>query len=286
MRSISTGLACSSQDIDHGDFKSAVLPELLDNARVVFRDLPGRHSEMTDDEILQHISVDLLERLTHRLSLEYLCTGNLDAFGRGTFLISSELTALLSRIDPSVEVSLLSLPKPCVQLVYDCQTMRDAVMAVPGDVGPREGTVSVYAMETLLNGLRALTFHAYLIDRSRVLAYAEGNALLTAGISLGAAISRGVVEGNTAAFANGTTSSRVSLRTIVANTLLYLCSANASVVPGLRRAPVGVSARAMRCTSLSTTDLDYSVVGGWLPLTRYQSWEWNVEGKRVALAPR
>jgi len=267
----------SRLEIDEDEFRFDVVPEILAEARAIYRQMPGRYHELTNDQVMSLISPELSESLMGRLRLEYICTGDLNNFGRSTYLVSRELTTLLATTELHVDVSVLRLPRACVQLVFDNQLMRDAVLANRGDAGPDEGIVCVYAMEDRFNGERVLAIYAYLMSNAIVLGHAQQNLMLKTGSSIAAAISEATSQGTP----NPNVQMRFSralLPTIVANTLLYMCSNNRSVSPGLQFPPVGVSAREVYRALRSITRLEYWFVGGWLPTPSSEASRWSVNG--------
>jgi hypothetical protein len=206
--------------------------------------------------------------------LEWTMFSNFGRFGHKTFMFSPNLTQKLADTELNLPGELLVPPFPSCMFVYDNQTARDAHAAIGGHPAATEGPVTVYLVYYEdEDGEKGLSTLSYQTDRKgnvgaaskRSLRLAEGytieDALRTDWLESGKARPTATASASDEQFFG----SGLRMMRIIANSILYLASADPDISAGLREPPrtggSTLSSKEKRKLERSVTPLDYTLVG-------------------------
>jgi len=234
---------------------------------------------ITFDDAVRASSQNVNDQMQVRLH-ELVPLTNYLLHGKKTFFFGGNLTEKLSETDVNVSAELLKMPFPACMFVYDNQVARDALYGVYNREAPRKGTVTAYLMNFIdEDGNNVMSMDVYDTQSSgefgvavrRQLVMAEGNNIEDVLKTDWAKINQGKNKGGHRATDVEVLGDKVFMEEglkivrIIANSALYLASANPDIIPGLREAPK-VDGRApfmfeKRMFERRLTSTDYITVG-------------------------
>ncbi|HBF30976.1 hypothetical protein [Rhizobium sp.] len=259
----------------HDEFFHRVSRQSVDaHFRATIRAAGHRPEEFSPDELLSMLPPETANKLFTTLEFEWQFFSNFELFGKKSFFFSQNITQKLADTELNVASESVATPFPCCLFAYDNQAARDAYFAMIGLPTRQEGVVTTYVVHYLTAPEEpALGILVMYSDRRgdipgaavRHLSLAPGtkleDALRTDWLKRGKAKTDAVSAGDDEMFFGP----GLRMMRIVANSILYLSSANPDVSEGLKEpARTGgstLSSKEKRRLERSVTKLDYTLVG-------------------------
>lgn len=261
-------------DLDDEFFDRVSRQSVDAHFRATIRAAGYRPEEFSADELLSMLPPGEANALFATLEMEWQFFSNFELFGKKSFFFSPNITQKLADTELNVASESVATPFPCCLFAYDNQAARDAYFAMIGLPTRQDGVVTTYVVHYLTAPEEpALGILVMYSDRRgnipgaavRHLSLAPGtkleDALRTDWLKRGKAKTDAVSAGDDEMFFGP----GLRMMRIVANSILYLSSANPDVSEGLREpARSGgstLSSKEKRRLERSVTKLDYTLVG-------------------------
>lgn len=251
VRSIASGkeerpTAYLPDDVDQDDFIDYLKTEVTEEYKSHLR----RHKHSTLGVTFEHAAqanLEYVQGMFKSRNNELYPLLNYEIFGKKTFFFSGNLTEKLSETEINVSSELMALPFPSCMFVYDDDFAREAFFSTLGKDAPPGGPITVYLNRfNTQSGTAVISAHMYYEGASsssaliRQLALVEGTDIEDVlntdwtKVDGGAGYNDGIgVAGDNLFREEG-----LRMMRIVANSVLYLASANPDIIPGLREAPL------------------------------------------------
>lgn len=261
-------------DLDDEFFDMLSRQSIDAHLRATIRAAGHRPEEFSPDELLSMLLPEAANKLFATLEMEWQFFSNFELFGKKSFFFSPNITQKLADTELNVASEFVATPFPSCLFAYDNQAARDAYFAMMNLPTRQEGVVTVYVVHHLTTPEEpALGILATYSDRRgdipgaavRHLSLAPGtkleDALRTDWLERGHARPNAITAADDEMFFGP----GLRMIRIVANSILYLSSANPDVAKGLKEPPrtggSTLSTKEKRRLERSVSKLDYTLVG-------------------------
>lgn len=260
-------------DLDDEFFDRVSRQSLDAHLRATIREAGHRPEEFSPDELLSMLQPGAANKLFTALEMEWQFFSNFELFGKKSFFFSPNITQKLADTELNVASEFVVTPFPSCLFAYDNQTARDAYFAMLSLPTRQDGVVTAYVVHHLTTPEEpALGIMVMYNDKRgdipgtavRHMSLAPGtkleDALRTDWLERGRARPSAVTKGDDEMFFGP----GLRMMRIVANSILYLSSANPDVTEGLKeptRTGGSTSSKEKRRLERSVTKLDYTLVG-------------------------
>lgn len=275
MSSIAPGrYGLTHDNLDESVFTTAAKQSAEAHLRAAIKSGGFDPDKFSTAELFSLVPSDSLQSLHSTMRLEWQFFSNFELFGRKAFFFSPNITQKLADTELNIQSEYVATPFPSCLFAYDNQCARDAYCSMVNMPNIQDGVVTAYVVHFMTEFQEpALAVYATLSDRHgnipaavlRHLSLAPGSkledALRTDWLERNQAKDDARSAGDDAMFFGP----GLRMMRIVANSILYLSSADPDVTEGLRE-PVRtmgstLSAKEKRRLERSVTKLDYTLVG-------------------------
>lgn len=250
-------------DLDEEFFNSISQESADTHFRATIRAAGHRPDEYSPHELLSMLPPGALGTLFATMEMEWQFFSNFELFGRKSFFFSPNITQKLADTELNVASEFIAPPFPCCLFAYDNQSARDAFFALIKEPSKQEGVVTAYIVHYLTSAAEpALGILVMFSDRrGDVDAGAVRHLSLAPGTKLEDALRTDWLErGQARSDASTNAADEVffgpglRMMRIIANSILYLSSANPDVTEGLKDRPAPAETLSPRKKSADWND--------------------------------